>query len=89
MKNNPSLPRNPKVLVDIPTIEEFMHQTRDLLLLPLVQDHVIPTRILHLLIQGFTPEPIPVIDIHPLVPRWRRNLPFTNRPDQLIRLSIA
>ena len=89
MKDNPSLPRHPKVLVDVPTIEELMHQPRDLLFHLLVQDHIVPTCILHLLIQCFTPEPIAIIDIHPLVPWWRWDLPFPNCPDKLIRLAIT
>ena len=89
MKYNPSLPRHPKILVDVPTIEELMHQTCDLLLHPLVQDHIVPTGILHLLIQSFTPKPIAVIDIHPLVPWWRWNLPLSNSSDQLVRLPVT
>lgn len=89
MKNNPSLPWNSQVLVDIPTIEELMHQTRNLRFHLLLQDDIIPTRVLDLLIQSFTPDPPAIIDINPFVSQWWGDHPLSNRLDQLIRLAIA
>ena len=89
MENYPPLPGNPKILVDFPAVEEFVHQARNLLFHVFIQDHIIPARILDLFIQGFAPEPVPIVNINPLVP-WRRwDLPFPNRFDQLIRLPVT
>lgn len=89
MKNDPSLPRHTKVFVYSLAIKELMHQLCNLLLHLLIQNNIIPTRILHLLIQHFTPDPIPVVHINPLIPQRRRDLPFPNRLDQFIRLPIS
>lgn len=89
IKNYPSLPRNSKVLVDIPTVEEFMHQAGNLLFHALIQYHIIPTCIFHRIIHGFAPKPVPIKNIDPLITWWWRNLPFSNRPEQFVGLSIG
>lgn len=89
MKNNPPFPRHPKILVYILTIKELMHQTRNLRLHLLVQNHIIPTRVLHLLIQGFAPDPVPIVNIHPFIPRRWWDLPYPNRRYQVVCFPIV
>lgn len=81
MENYPPFPGNPKILINFPTVEELVHQARNMLLHVFIQDHIVPARILDLLIQGFAPEPVPIVNVNPLVPWRRRNLPFSNRLD--------
>lgn len=89
IEDDSSLPRYPEILVNVATIEELMHQPCDLFFHLLIQDYVVPTRSLDLLIQSSAPEPVAVVNIHPLIPWWGWDLPFPNCHDQLIGLAIA
>ena len=51
MEDDASLPRHAEILVDIFAVEEFMHQVGYGLFHDLLQDNVLPFRLLHLCVQ--------------------------------------
>ena len=89
MENNAPFPRHPKILVYILAIEKLMHQTSNLLLHLPIQDHVIPARVLHLLIQGFAPDPVPIVNIYRFIPRRWWDLPCPDRRYQVVCFPIV
>ena len=88
MKDDASLPRHAEILVDILAVEEFMHQVRYGLFHVLLQDNVLPFRLLHLCVQVPTLLPQPaVVDIDEL--GILGLLPFSNGSDEGVGNAVA
>lgn len=88
VEDDAPLPRHTKILVDVFTIEESVHEFGDCLLHILIQDNILPCRFLNLLIQVPTllPEPA-IVDIDEFL--ILRLLPVSHGSNEFVGNAVA
>ena len=86
MKNDSSLPWDSEVFVDLSTVEELVHQFCKSLLHAFVEDDILPTGLLDLIIQGLALCPISIVDVDVLIIVWEG--PFPNVSDKIVGNAV-